>query len=241
MGDYYDARLEVLGLPALWLKSKERRGYGGETYTEDRLDLSQLSEEGGQCPTCELLSCAVALTDDALAELGFGAWGLSAPVQCALCEHVGEWDRWRLRSECETLSSQLSQLMTGEAEQEWEPYGDGRFGLWSWQESQSGGDDAFTYGILDALEALGLAYYAGDEGAYEWPGSFTAWRPGWGSRRSGTQTQDGPVLTQSDWQSLLARSSSLEEAGQLAGSWFASRAEALELGASQTALVMEGG
>lgn len=225
MGDYYDAELEVLGWPRSAVKLDGEPAHG--EYQAESIALA----EHGECPCCELLAPMTYPEEriDACEDI-------AQPVVCGLCEELTEHDRWSRVTECEQLDSAINGLLSSPTYLTWKPYGDGRFGLLFWQESQSGGIDALDYGVTETLRELGFAYYASDEGMYEWPGSFEAWRPGWDGPRSGTATQDGPVLTPGDWQRILGQVRSLEQAARLAGSWFDTRSEALGLGEIERAL-----
>jgi hypothetical protein len=108
----------------------------------------------------------------------------------------------------------------GNGPDEWNVGDDGLLVV-DWYECPWGASKVTENGISDALQVLGLEFKVYDEGHYTWNPYCVYWRPGMDAPVEVRTDQDGNVLLGfHDWQDILERSKTLDEAAKLVGRHF---------------------
>lgn len=133
-------------------------------------------------------------------------------------EQVATWD---------TLQRDLSHI--GRPQQMWwSRDANGRTGTLEMEWSElSYGTFELEAQVLPTLRALGLPFFAHDDGKYENGGTFYEWRPGSTSISSGAyHSSRGKLLGESDWTHILGRTGSAEDAANAVDQFFSSDSRA---------------
>jgi hypothetical protein len=75
--------------------------------------------------------------------------------------------------------------------------------------------------LLPALQALGLPFFARDDGKYENAGAALEWRPGWEKIAASVyHSSRGKLISESDWRRILEETDSPTDAAQAVSDFF---------------------